>query len=377
MLLRLLRYILGFGNDRSAEDEFHELVNEPGSKGRTLRARYVFADSDGLNQCVEYMKNLETNDPKLCDKFRASGSADFAYQTVVVDRTCKALTCEIDESTHTARFNMNHRMIGGAMFYRLIEGCLGARSKNLPKQRWTVAVLSVFKMLPCIWRMSKLEPNPIPSGPSVALEAKKCIKQKDGVPRRYAAYSTILEDACVALSKESIIAAFTVAFDDAGESWPLNNVGIVIIEYKKGSTQEALRDQFVERVHHAFGSNLLLNSGLTRMFGAAATGVGFRRKVDICCSTMVFGDDSIPCEIYVHPTVQVYEQAYVAMVSRLLPDGQVEVCTAITTNGHTEGWEWCGYIRHSIRHSLLSSVPTPKLFKDSGVQTILATASED
>ena len=159
--------------------------------------------------------------------------------------------------------------------------------------------------------------------------------------RRFAAYHALLSDACQALGKPTIHAAFSVVFD--GRPTLVNNVGMLVVPFEETTTGAELVSRFTAAQPLALASNAMSVTGATKL--TCQDGVTFRQRLDVVCTSMVVDEDALESKIGVQPMTQVFEQAYVSLFSRLVCDNGASVTAAVTTNADCSGWVAAGFVR--------------------------------
>ena len=313
MLTTVLSAVLNFVfYSRSLEDEFHEEKLRVAAEryhvgARTLTARIRPATRAHYATLVANLKSARTD---RCLEAIALASPCFAgIETVaqVLAGEHDAFRIRLYPKDLLFEVDIDHRFVGGSMFYRFVESLVGSSPRTLPRSRVLQGLWATLATLPqtsAIWRLPVRE---VPSGPNCHLTKQYTVQSEAGVARRFAAYYAMLCDAFVALGRSTLHVAFSVVFD--GQPKVVNNVGGIVVTVERTDSAHAFARKFEAKTAHALATNALSVTGIGKIFGSPQ---GMRQRVDVVCTAMVVDTDALDAQLAVHPTALVYEQVCLA-----------------------------------------------------------------
>jgi len=334
-LLELLQSLL---LRNGLEDQFH--ASKAGAGTRTLTARFRPSSPQELERLLVNLSSPRT-DGTL--EAIAIASPRFKGIETVADVLCgkhAALVVRTNYKRCIVEIDIDHRFVGGSMFYRFVEALVDSDPRLLPPSQVLQGLLCAITTLPTLVSTARLPMRPIPSGPHFHAVKRYELPREAGCSRRTAAYFHLLQDALAALGGDQIHVAFSVVF--SGQPKVVNNVGLVVVRFDHLSTPATLASAIDSAKAYALATNALTVTGVGRFFG---NGMSVRQRLDVICSSMVVESGSLDAELTVHPTTQVYERAYVSLYSRLLGGGVTSVVAAVTTNDAegAAGWLAAGF----------------------------------
>lgn len=241
--------------------------------------------------------------------------------------------------------NIDHRFVGGSMFYRLIEASIGvaqAQARPLPPSALLKGVLMLLYNARALCALARRPAAPPGTGALRHMKRRYAIPRRGGVSRRFQAYHAFLVDALASMNREELLVAFSVAFERAGT---INNVGLVFVTATRQMTAAELALQFRANSSQAVATNalLLLGSTVRALLPGSANAAAARQKIDLVCTTFAVDETALPCGVSIRPAGPVIEAAYASLFSRL-EAASTTVIAAVTTNHDDQTWTDHGFV---------------------------------
>lgn len=315
----------------SLEDSFHN------AKSSTmLEATFRCVDKESMQQVLKNMLGVRT-ETVLRRVALSSPSFEGLRAQDVLDGRHGAFRIHVDAGHNAVHVHIDHKYVGGPMFYRFVEALLRAKERPLPTNTLSKGLIFTAIHTLTLFRFHMRVPQHT-RGPMMHAR-KEYTLPRGTLPRRFVAYHAFLQDAFRAFGRDDLVVAFSVVFESERI---INNVGVVVVTVRSGMGVQELMDEFRTKATLASATNTLSNIGRFTRHILPMDAISFRRRVDIVCTSMVV-EGSLPCHLSIRAAGPVYEGAYVSLFSQLRDD-TTAMTAAVSTNSETHDWRSFGFL---------------------------------
>jgi hypothetical protein len=336
----------------SLEDEFHKNNKNKYNK-KSLLAKFELASQQEMINIQNNINSERFN--KLLILINNNNNLDlnkYSQQNVISNKH-PAFNVDIDISNNIVKLQIDHAMIGGSILVKLIETIINCKERKFPKtsirKGMYYAILNIYKVYNFTQLTTvTLNNNNNNNNESLLYYSRLyTIHKTANISRLSLAYYTIFNDALVALKKDKIIIGIPIPFEN--NKYTNNNVGIIILEYKKNMSLMATHKLLKKLTNIAYITNMY-----NLYFTHISKYIGFnnsllREKIDIICSTFISNNNCLAGRFCLQPTISITENAYMSVHIHLLGDKQrAEVYVNVTTHSINQKWPKVKYLKNPL-----------------------------
>jgi hypothetical protein len=327
----------------SLEDEFHknnkQKYNKDKKNKKSLLAIFELSSQQEISTIKNNINSERFN--KLLILINNNNNLDlnnYSQQTVITNNH-PAFNIEIDISNNIVKLQIDHVMIGGSLLVKLLEIIINCKERKFPKTSIKKGIFNAMLNIYKVYNFIQLT--------SVSFNTNKeslfyysrlyTIQKTENISRLSLAYYTIFNDALTALKKDKLIIGIPIPFDN--NRYTNNNVGIIILEYKKNMSLLETDKLIKNSTNLAYITNMY-----NLYFTHISKYIGFnnsllREKIDIICSTFISNNNCLAGRFSLQPTISITENAYMSIHIHLLGDKQrAHVYVNVTTHNKNQKW---------------------------------------
>jgi len=326
----------------SLEDEFHKNNKNKYNK-KSLLAKFELSNK-------EEMINIKNN----INSERFNKLLQLINNNLELNNEQQAFNIEIDLSNNIVNIQMDHVMIGGSILVKLLETIINCKEREFPKtsimKGLYYAILNIYNVYNFTQLTSVTLNNNNNNNNKESLiyySRLYTIDKTANISRLSVAYYTIFNDALIALNKDKIIVGVPIPFENNKHT--NNNVGIIILEYKKNMSLFEI-DKILKKL-----TNLAYTTNSYNIYCTTISKyIGFnnlllREKIDIICSSFITNNNCLGGRFSLQPTISITENAYMSVNIHLLGDKQrAEVYVNVTTHNRNQKWPKVKYLKNPL-----------------------------
>ena len=340
----------------SMEDEFHKNNHNKYNK-KSLLAKFELSNKED----IIYIKNNINSERfnKLLQLININNLDLNNYtQENIFNNKHPALNIEIDISNNIVNLYINHVMIGGSTLVKLLETIINCKERAFQKTNiikgMYYAILNIynvynFTQLTSVTVNSNSNSNSNNNNNKESLiyySRLYTIHKTANISRLSIAYYTIFNDALIALNKDKIIIGLPIPFEN--NKYTNNNVGIIILEYKKNMSLFELDNMLKKLTNLAYTTNSynIYCINISKYIGF--NNLLLREKIDIICSSFITYN-CLAGRFCLQPIISITENAYMSVHIHLLGDKQrAEVYVNVTTHNINQKWPKVKYLKNPL-----------------------------
>ena len=333
----------------SLEDNFHK-NNLTQQNKKSLTAKFELTSEDDISILkTNIMSERFSNLLLLINKNNNLSELSMNSGDIVLKNYHPAFN--VDISKNVFLLEIDHSMIGGSLLVKLLEAIINSREREFQNTSILKSMLYTIQTIPSLYTFAvskKVDLNNRDKKKEIYYYSQMyTIHKMSNVSRLSVAYHTIFNDALIALNKETIIVGIPIPFENCLTT--NNNVGIVVLEYKKNMSLETTHELLKKVITQAYVTNLynLYGAPISNIIGINNSAV--REKIDIICSTFVSTSNCLSGRFTLHPKINITENAYLSIHIHLLGDKKrADVCVNVSTHSLHQNWKKIKYLNNPL-----------------------------
>jgi len=328
----------------SLEDDFHK-TNITNYKQKSLIAKFELTNEEEISIIKTNINSERFN--SLLRIINENNNISEATGKDVLQNHHAAFNVAI--SKNVVLLEIDHSMIGGSLLVKLLEIIINCKERTFQTTSILKGMLFMAQTFPSLYKFAvskKVALNNLDKELHYYSQMYM-IHKTSNISRISIAYHTIFNDLLIVLNKETIYVGIPIPFESKSDT--NNNVGIVILEYKKNMSLETTHEMLQKLSAQAYVTNLynLYGAQLSRIIGMNNSVL--REKIDIICSTFVSTSNCLHGRFSLHPKIKITENAYLSIHIHLLGDKKrAEVYVNVSTHSFPLNWKKIKYVPNPL-----------------------------